>query len=182
MKIYTKKGDTGNTSTISGEILSKHHAKIEAGGAVDETNSALAVASLYVKHEKVQKILLHLAHLMFNLGSSINKKYNSSDVKDFEINLDDVLLLEQMIDDCEKDLPKLTNFILPRGSKGAVFLHQARSIARRAETKVVALAEIEEINPNVLAFINRTSDLLFVLARYENKDCGGDILWQNKNF
>ena len=179
MKIYTKKGDAGKTMTASGLSVSKYDEKIEASGAVDETNSAIAMALLYVENKQVKDILLKLSHLIFNLGASISTTYNPNDIKDFAINAADVLFLEQQIDNLEKDLPKLHNFILPCGSQGAVFLHYARSIARRAERRVVLLAAKEELSPYVLAFMNRLSDLLFVLARYENLQFGGDILWNN---
>lgn len=175
MKIYTKKGDLGQTSAPDGRTVFKDDLSIEALGAIDEANSVIGVTLAHIKDEKVKKILLNLSSLMFSLGADLISQ------KDLIINGSHIALLEKALDDFAHDLPEIHNFILPQGSKGAAFLHQARSVVRRAERRIVALSHKTAINPELLIFINRLSDLLFVLARSENLKFGSEIVWSNES-
>lgn len=170
-KIYTKTGDQGDTSLLGGKRVSKDSLRVEAYGTVDELNSCLGAAISFLENEELKKHLKEIQSDLFNLGSELSlTELKKREV--FGIHLDwgrRTLALENLIDDFTSELPELRNFILPGGDKGAAFLHLSRSICRRTERKVVALASKEEINPSVLVYLNRLSDLLFTLARFENK-------------
>lgn len=171
MKIYTKKGDSGETSLFGGTRVSKSSARIKAYGTVDELNSLMGVAGSYslspkgtVWTEKVQEYL-------FILGSDLATP-PSSKTRINRIGEEEIEALEQTIDEMEKELDPLKNFILPGGSHGGANLHLARTICRRAERAAVACAQEEEVSADSIKFLNRLSDFLFVLARYENKYAG----------
>lgn len=170
MKIYTKTGDKGETGLFGGERVNKNSYRIEAYGTVDELNSSIGLALTEVGDEEVKKILLKIQNELFVLGSDLaspdtekNKKLNIRRVpKDFFLNA------EMTIDQFENKLEPLKNFILPGGSKSAAMLHVCRTVCRRAERRVVELSGRENINGNIIVYLNRLSDLFFVLARYEN--------------
>lgn len=171
MKIYTKTGDQGQTS-LWGEAgekrIAKNHLRVEAYGTVDEANACLGVARLNLDGELADQIT-HLQHRLFALGadlSTLNRK------RQHHIQEEDVLWLETLIDRYEATLPPLRQFILPAGSAPSAFLHQARTMVRRAERRVVALYEKDPGPPEILRFLNRLSDLLFVLARQANFERG----------
>lgn len=170
MKIYTKTGDLGETGLFGGERVSKDSLRIEAYGTVDELNSILGIAVADVTGNGVKELLQDIQNRLFNLGSDLatpdtekNKKLNIARVPDEYISS-----IEQAIDFYNDKMPELRYFILPGGSRGAAYLHLARTVCRRAERRVVALNMGEEINKNIVIFLNRLSDLFFVLARYEN--------------
>ncbi|MCM3726412.1 cob(I)yrinic acid a,c-diamide adenosyltransferase [Neobacillus cucumis] len=174
MKIYTKTGDKGTTSLIYGQRVAKNDIRVEAYGTCDETNSMIGLALSYLKNEnfqgkeiienvyhKIQTTLFHVgAELATPTGKEVKWKLASSDIE----------LLEQQIDDWDTTLPGLSNFILPGGHPAGAAFHMARTIVRRAERCAVSLGE--EVNPLVLAYLNRLSDLLFVTARYVNYQLG----------
>lgn len=171
MKIYTKKGDSGETSLFGGSRVSKSSARIEAYGTVDELNSIVGLAASYslspkgtVWTEKVQQYL-------FVLGSDLSTP-PSAKTRINRIGEEELTALEQTIDEMEEELEPLKNFILPGGSHAGATLHMARTVCRRAERAAVACAEQEELSEYSLKFLNRLSDFLFVLARYENKYAG----------
>tara|TARA_B100002052_G_scaffold296421_1_gene324856 strand:+ start:64585 stop:65148 length:564 start_codon:yes stop_codon:yes gene_type:complete len=174
MKIYTKKGDKGYTQLLGGTRVTKNNKKLECYGTLDELNAF--IGNLYDEDiNKTQKnILLIVQNLIFNIGSCIafDKKKNKIDLP--EISNDDIHILESQIDNMEKKLSPLTNFILPSGHPNASKCHIARTVCRRAERTLVSLSEHEEINFLHLKFLNRLSDYLFVLARYI-------LLEENKN-
>lgn len=151
MPIYTKKGDKGRTCLYSGERVSKDSLTIEAIGAIDEANSWLGIIGDF---EDIQRNLMTISSILAGA--------------DLKFALAGTRKLEKEIDKLDKDLPILTNFILPGGSKEASLLHLARSVVRRAERAVVVLAKAEKINPNIPSFLNRLSDFLFTLARKAN--------------
>ena len=174
MKIYTKTGDTGETSLVGGTRVSKSDAKIEAYGTVDELNSSLGViASLDVHYSDFIK---SIQHKLFNIGSVLAAEEDLS----FElpdIALSDISLLEQEIDRLNKSLPKLKNFILPGGSVLSAHTHVSRCICRRAERRVVILGDAKY--GMHIKYLNRLSDYLFILSReflrIEGKE---EVIWQ----
>ncbi len=183
MKIYTKTGDEGFTGLFGGERVSKDSARIETYGTIDELNSFIGLAVTEIKNEEIKKLLLKLQNQLFIVGSDLatpieekNKKYNITRVtKEFYLDL------EKEIDYFDAKLDPLKNFILPGGTKGAALLHVCRSICRRAERQIVALKREVNIGDNILIFVNRISDLFFVLARYENHSSNvGDTKWEAK--
>jgi cob(I)alamin adenosyltransferase len=180
MKIYTKTGDSGETSLFGGKRVAKDDLRIQAYGTVDEVNSALGLAYTEVKSEEVKQIIKQIQNELFITGSDLATDLNNknSSLHISRINENHSTRLEKYIDELDSKLPQLTNFILPGGLKGAALLHHARTICRRAERQIVSLSKNEKINPQVIIYINRLSDLLFVLARYENHINGvEDILW-----
>ena len=181
MKIYTKTGDNGETGLFGGERVRKNSLRIEAYGTIDELNAFIGLAVIEVTDLSVRKILQKIQNQLFTVGSDLstpdtekNKKLNINRTPE-----DFYLSAEKMIDEYDSKLDELKNFILPGGSKGAALLHICRTIARRAERQVVALNSTVKIGNNIIIFLNRLSDLFFVLARYENAVTGTpDINWK----
>ena len=180
MKIYTKGGDKGETGLFGGERVPKDLERIEAYGTIDELNSFIALAVLEIKDIELRTLLERIQNYLFVLGSDLstpdtekNSKYNIPRISQeyFES-------LEKEIDYFDARNSELKNFIIPGGDKGAVKLHVCRTICRRAERRVVALSKKENIGENILIFLNRLSDLFFVIARYQNKISGiDDTIW-----
>ncbi len=167
MKIYTKKGDTGETSLFGGQRVRKDHVRIEAYGTVDELNSILGTV---ISHQPVQKLTEHLVEIqkeLFVIGADLATPQEKQS-KVVRIKEEPIQQLELLIDELDGVLPKLTSFILPSGSLAATQLHVARTVCRRAERCVLTAMEYEPINPLILQYLNRLSDLLFVMARFEN--------------
>ena len=176
MKIYTKKGDSGETSLFGGKRVSKNSIRIEAYGTVDELNSHLGFARTLDPSPRMDADVQTLQEMLFVLGADLATPAGGT-VK--RITEDDVTALEQRIDALEPDLPALKNFILPGGSPLAAHLHIARTVCRRAERLVTALGESENLDPYPLKFLNRLSDLLFVMARHANRTSGKkDTPWK----
>jgi cob(I)alamin adenosyltransferase len=169
MKIYTRTGDTGETSLLGGERVSKASLRVETYGEVDELNASLGVASAEVQHPQIQTALKEIQHDLFSLGARIAHPDGEPSSQKVELGIQDVEGLEKQIDRFESGLPKLDHFILPGGSKASALLHQARSICRRAERTLVTLAGKDKVPSISLAYLNRLSDLLFVMARLENQ-------------
>ncbi len=167
-KIYTKTGDLGETGLFGGRRLSKSHLRIEAYGTVDELNSHLGLVRDQQSDEEIRKELHHIQSLLFSVGSILasdpEKKLPLPAVEE-----SDVTALEEAMDRMDLELPELKNFILPGGHPGVSSCHIARCVCRRAERLSVALHEEEPINPEVLTYLNRLSDYLFVLARKLSK-------------
>ncbi|PIN74633.1 ATP:cob(I)alamin adenosyltransferase [Candidatus Woesearchaeota archaeon CG10_big_fil_rev_8_21_14_0_10_37_12] len=168
MSIATKTGDKGETSLLGGTRVSKYDIRIEAYGTVDELNAAIGVALCYVESPGVKDTLYQIQHDLFTIGAELAALATqiSKTPKITEKHLNNV---EQAIERVESMLPKQTEFILPKGTKGATQLHLARTICRRAERKVVACKEHYAINPDIVKYLNRLSDLLFLFARKENQ-------------
>jgi cob(I)alamin adenosyltransferase len=164
--IYTKRGDKGKTSLYKKDPnnrnkISKSDCLIHALGAIDELNSYLGVITSHSQDQKLNKTITDLQKDMFTIGSIIGGS-------GLRFSKSKTTKLEKIIDELEKKLPPLKNFILPGGSKVAAHLQYARSLARKAERTTVALNEDEKIRPQVLTYLNRLSDLLFMLARQAN--------------
>ena len=171
MKIYTKQGDQGQTALIGGDRVSKHSIRIETYGTVDELNSILGVAIANEHQQFTGDVINEVQHQLFILGADLATPFHS-DARIDRISEQEVQYLEQKIDFMEESLPPLKNFILPSGSMTGATLHHARTVCRRAERLAVVCSNQEKINDMVLQYLNRLSDFLFVLARYENHQNG----------
>ena len=179
-KIYTKTGDEGMTGLGGGRRVLKDSARVRAYGTVDELNSAIGVALALGLSERLGTDLGTIQNELFDLGSDLC--WPSDDERRERIPTvqpHHVEKLERLIDELNEVVGPLTNFLLPGGSPGAAQLHLARTICRRAERETIALSREEEIGALVLPYLNRLSDALFVMARYENHERGvGEPLWQ----
>ena len=177
MKIYTKTGDDGNTGLQGDFRIAKSHPRILAYGTVDEANAMIGVVLSNVLDDDVREVLNTIQNELFLLGSDLSNQ-NLNDLKN-RISLDMVEKLEKIIDKFELELPPITNFILQGGNVAAAQIHQVRTIVRRAETRVVQLSDKDEINSNCIKYLNRLSDLMFVMGRLINKRNGiEDIIWK----
>jgi cob(I)alamin adenosyltransferase len=169
MKIYTKTGDQGQTGLFGGARVSKAHARVDAYGDVDELNCALGAVRPHVSDTAADALLLAIQSELFTLGAELARDPS----KQIDLGIDviedgDVQRLETAIDERERDLAPLKTFILPGGSAESAALHLARAVCRRAERKLVLLAQTEPLRPVLLRYVNRLSDLLFVMARHAN--------------
>ena len=184
MKIYTKTGDKGETGLFGGERVSKDSLRISAYGTIDELNSVIGLAITEVGDKSVKENLLKIQNQLFVVGSDLA---TPEDKKTKKLNIQRTPAsyyadIEKMIDEYDEQLEELRNFILPGGSKGAAMLHVCRTICRRAEREVVALKNSVTIGENIIIFLNRLSDLLFVLSRFENKVSNHpDTIWNPKS-
>ncbi len=180
MKLYTKTGDSGLTSLNDGKRVKKNAARVETYGTVDELNAIIGIARSFDLPSEMEADFEHLSLDLFNLGSDIATRRNA-DVKFKVVRIEqgNVDWLERKIDEYDEKLPTLTHFILPGGTKAAAFLHQARTVCRRAERLAISLSESEDIGEFVVIYLNRLSDYLFVAARLANFYAGkSDILWK----
>lgn len=183
MKIYTRKGDSGDTSLFGGARRSKSDARVEAYGTVDELNNTLglAAATLTQPLEDWRERLTVIQSDCFTLGAMLASARTGAAKPEHIPELPEarVEALEDWIDELDAGLPPLKSFVLPGGVAAAAAFHVARGVCRRAERRVVALAQSEEVEPVVLKYLNRLSDLLFTLARAANARLGGkDIEWR----
>lgn len=170
-RIYTRTGDAGETGLLGGRRVGKDHPRVEAYGTLDELNSVLGVARAFLKQEKpqlegVDPVLEEFQHDLFALGAEVASPAGGQNVP--RCTAEDVQRLERHIDRLDAGLPPLREFILPGGAVGGSLLHLARTVSRRAERRLVTLAKTETLNPELLRYLNRLSDLLFVLARSVN--------------
>jgi cob(I)alamin adenosyltransferase len=172
MKLYTKTGDDGTTSLFSGGRVSKHHLRVEAYGTVDELNSVIGVARAHQPHPQTEEWLERIQNQLFHLGADLATPLDAKADWVVRLEAETVRWLETTIDTLTEPLPELKNFILPGGSLVAAQLHVARTVCRRAERLVVALKEHEAVNEQALIYLNRLSDFLFTLARWENWQSG----------
>ena len=166
MKIYTKKGDSGHTSLIDGQIVNKHNLFVDAYGTVDELNSFLGLLKDYIKDEKIKDILNNIQPKLFSIGSILASGKNQNMLEKVKIEKRDVKYIEFHIDSMNNELPELKNFIIPGGHKISSYSHVCRSICRRAERRISELNNEQSVDPNILSYINRLSDFFFVLSRY----------------
>ncbi len=181
MKIYTKTGDKGETSLFGGKRVWKDDLRIQAYGTTDELNAVLGIAVAELSDVELKDVISGIQNDLFTVGSDLASPIEKEN-KNFVIPRIDsqfVTRLELLIDKFDSKLPALKNFILPGGSKVSAILHHARTVCRRAEREVVALSRIEGINDQIEVYLNRLSDLLFVLARFENfSSKHPDIEWR----
>jgi cob(I)alamin adenosyltransferase len=180
-KIYTRTGDDGTTGLVDGSRCAKFSARIAAMGVVDEANSAIGLAICALTDEGQRALLTRVQNDLFDLGADLATPAENGDFAPSEMVLRIVpsqpLWIEAQIDALNERLEPLTNFVLPGGSEAAARVHVARATTRAAERAMVALAAEEPVNPAALAYINRLSDLLFVLARVANNDGRADVKW-----
>jgi len=177
MKIYTRTGDQGMTSLFGNERVSKSDLRIRAFGTVDELNAVLGLARAEGLSPRCDEIIAQLQNQLFDLGAELATP-DPSDRGTELLQTEGITRQEAIIDEFEQTLAPLTSFILPGGAKTAATLHMARCVCRRAEREIVSLAKEVPIRETVLEFINRTSDLLFVLARTANTEAGvADVPW-----
>lgn len=179
-KIYTRTGDAGQTSIGDGTRVSKLDRRIIAGGIVDELNSFVGMAVAELEDEELAKTLRNLQQRLFDLGADLTSPWNPTPTEEDHcprIAERHILELEKQIDEYNAELGSLTSFVLPGGTKAAAALHVARSTCRKAELAILKLRQIESLNPHICAYINRLSDLLFVLARHANNKGQTDVLW-----
>ena len=181
MKIYTKTGDSGETSLFGGERVAKDSPRIEAYGTVDELNAFIGLAITEVKDPGVKKLLVKIQNQLFVVGGDLatpeNEKNGKSKIQ--RVTSEFYIEAEIAVDNFEVKLEELKNFIVPGGSKPAALLHVCRTICRRAERRVVELKRTVNSVENIIIYLNRLSDLFFVLARYENLVSGiPDTKWK----
>ncbi len=174
-RIYTRTGDKGTTGLGEGRRVDKDSARIEAIGDVDELNCTIGLIRYHDIRPSIDETLGAVQHRLFDLGGELSMPGYAA------LTLLHVESLEQRLDEFNEELPPLKEFILPGGGPGASACHLARAVCRRAERHLVSLAREEEVNPSALAYLNRLSDLLFVLSRVLARDEGGvEVLWRNE--
>ncbi|MDE6347503.1 MAG: cob(I)yrinic acid a,c-diamide adenosyltransferase [Bacteroides sp.] len=181
MKIYTKTGDKGTTSLVGGTRVPKTHVRLEAYGTVDELNAQLGLLVTYLLDQEDRTFLQQVQNSLFAIGSHLATDREKTGLKAASIiRPEQVEQLEREIDRLDVLLPPLSAFVLPGGSRGAAVCHVCRTVCRRAERRILALAEQAEISSELLAYVNRLSDYLFILSRKMNQDeKKGEIFWNN---
>ncbi len=186
-KVYTRTGDAGKTRLAGGQQVWKDSLRVDAYGTVDEVNASIGVvrvlnAELVNQNRhagRLEEELRWVQNKLFDVGSLLATAPGQTFKNMPQVTAKDVTRLEKLIDGCQKDLEPLKEFILPGGGKVSGFLHQARTVCRRAERLCVALSKTEPVDPTVIKFINRLSDALFVLARWVAKTQGEpEFLWE----
>ncbi|EWH01763.1 cob(I)yrinic acid a,c-diamide adenosyltransferase [Halomonas sp. BC04] len=176
-RIYTRTGDKGDTGLGDGSRVVKHDRRVEAFGTVDEANASLGLAQLHAQGE-LQAVLATVQNDLFDVGADLcTPEQEDPKYPPLRVTASQVEYLERQIDTMNGDLASLRSFILPGGTPLAAHLHLARTIARRAERLVTQLMVDQPVNPEVLRYLNRLSDLLFVAARKANDNGAGDVLW-----
>ena len=185
MKIYTKTGDSGTTGLIGGTRVPKNHIRIDSYGSLDELNSYLGLVRDQDIDQLYRHTLIKVQEKLFVIGAVLATDPDKETLKNgkkrlniSKISAKDIALLEQQIDDMNETLPPMTHFVLPGGHQTVSFCHIARCVCRRAERLIVALHQITPLDPNILTYLNRLSDYLFVLARKLSDDLKTDeIKW-----
>jgi len=175
-RIYTRTGDAGETGLIGGRRVRKDDPRVEAYGALDELNSALGAARAFLQDEEIGAILDRIQHELFALGAEVAAPGDAPDIP--HATAAQVEALERVIDRFDAALPPLRAFILPGGHPAGSLLHLARTIGRRAERRMITLGRTESVNAEIVRYLNRLSDLLFVLARAANRRSGAaEVVW-----
>jgi len=179
MKIYTKKGDTGETSLIGGTRVPKHHIRVDAYGATDELNVYIGLIADQQIDTAYKNVLNEIQDRLFTIGASLASDPERSKMSIPDLKPTDITFLEGQIDEMETKLPTLQNFILPGGHTTVSFCHLARVICRKTERIVTHLAENEQVEPLIITYLNRLSDYLFVLSRKIARDLDvEEITWR----
>jgi cob(I)alamin adenosyltransferase len=186
-RVYTRTGDLGDTALVGGRRVAKDSARIEAYGGIDELNAIIGLARVFnleqrersEKHRWLDGVLRRLQNELFDLGSELATPADAVYEGMFRVGPAEVAALERLIDECQKDLEPLRSFVLPGGGRVSGFLHQARTVCRRVERRILALSRAEPIGEAPLRYVNRLSDLLFVLSRWVGKHLGEtEYLWE----
>lgn len=177
--IYTRTGDKGTTSLVSGQRVSKADRRIESYGTIDELNSFIGLLMTAIEDPEDEKFLLFIQHKLFTIGSYLATDQSTTELKiESQVTQESIEKIEHEIDRIDETLPKMKNFVLPGGCRSASLAHVCRTVCRRAERRIYSLAEQAEVEDPVLIFVNRLSDYLFVLARKEClKHNGKEIIW-----
>ncbi|EKV32336.1 Cob(I)alamin adenosyltransferase PduO [Caenispirillum salinarum AK4] len=182
-RIYTRGGDKGKTSLGDGKRVPKHDLRVDAYGTVDEVNAVIGLARLHTAGSAADQMLMRIQNDLFDLGADLciplpeEAADPEAEKMALRIESGQVERLEAEIDSMNADLEPLKSFVLPGGDPAAAHLHLGRTVARRAERVMTALAEAEGVNPEAIRYMNRLSDHLFVMARYLNAQGPGDVLW-----
>jgi cob(I)alamin adenosyltransferase len=181
LKIYTKTGDAGSTGLFGGGRVDKDHPRVEAYGDVDELNAALGLARAIELMPRIDEVIVPLQRDLFAIGALLatpDQEKMHQQLAKARIDDERIAELERAIDGCDRELEPLRSFILPGGTPKAAALHVARTICRRAERRIVSLQRDVELPPLVVIYMNRLSDLLFMLARVANQRAGaGEVTW-----
>ncbi len=185
-RVYTRSGDKGDTGLVGGARVPKDALRIEAYGTIDELNSIVGLARVFNTEAatnpataRIEEMLKRLQNELFDLGSELATPPQAFYEGMFRVTAEDVKALERLMDECQKELEPLNSFILPGGGKLSAFLHQCRTVCRRAERIVLRLGREEDIGPWPLRYLNRLSDLFFVLSRWIAKHSGEpEYLWE----
>jgi cob(I)alamin adenosyltransferase len=186
-RVYTRTGDGGETALVGGRRVSKDAPRIEAYGTIDELNAIIGLARVF-NAERLKKgkdyrwldeVFRRIQNELFDLGSELATPEDAAYEGMHRVGETEVTALEKLMDRCQKDLKPLKSFVLPGGGRVGGFLHQARTVCRRAERRVLALARVATISPWPLRYVNRLSDLLFVLSRWVGQRLGEkEYLWE----
>jgi cob(I)alamin adenosyltransferase len=185
-KVYTRHGDKGETHLVGGARVAKDAPRIESYGTIDELNAVLGIVRAFnddaprtTFSTRLDQILRQVQNELFDLGSELATPPDAAWEGMIRIGPEQIRVLERTIDECQRDLTPLESFILPGGGKIAAFLHQARTVCRRAERDILRLMRKEEVGEHVLGYVNRLSDLLFVLSRWTSHHSGEpEYLWE----
>jgi cob(I)alamin adenosyltransferase len=186
-RVYTRTGDKGETGLVGGKRVAKDSPRIEAYGTIDELNSVVGLARAFNDekinagdaHRFLDVVLRQIQDELFDLGSELATPADFFQEGMYRVGEHEVKRIEQLIDECQKDLEPLKSFVLPGGGKIGAYLHQCRTVCRRAEREILRLSRVEEMSEWPLRYANRLSDLFFVLSRWISKQTGeGEYLWQ----
>ena len=186
-RVYTRTGDKGETALVGGRRVPKDSSRIEAYGTIDELNSIVGLARVFNEeklkkgkaHRLLDEILRKIQDELFDLGSELATPADFTYEGMYRLGEKEVKRIEELIDECQKELGPLKSFVLPGGGKIGGYLHQCRTVCRRAEREILRLSRVEEISEWPLKYVNRLSDLFFVLARWVGKSTGEkEYLWQ----
>ena len=185
-RVYTRTGDGGETALVGGRRVAKDAPRIEAYGTIDELNAVLGLARVFnaeqldrgEKYRWLDEVLRKMQNELFDLGSELATPADAVYEGMWRVGEREVTALERLIDECQKDLAPLKSFVLPGGGRVGGFLHQARTVCRRAERLILALSRVEPIGDGPLMYVNRLSDALFVLSRWVGRHLGEtEYLW-----
>ena len=180
MKIYTKTGDKGTTSLIGGKRVLKNSNKLNAYGSIDELNSFLGLLRAKTTDENIKNEILDIQNTLFNVGAHLALDENVEKIPEFaQINDEKIKKIEDLIDFFQENLPKITNFIIYGENELSAICHVCRAICRRAEREIITVNQQYNIDNNIVTYVNRLSDFLFVLARvYTKNEEKSDFLWK----
>ena len=186
-KVYTRVGDKGETGLVGGKRVPKDSPRIDAYGTIDELNSIVGLARVFNEenldageaHQFLDGVLCQIQDELFDLGSELATPPEFFQEGMYRVGEKEIERIEKLIDQCQKDLQPLKSFILPGGGRVGAYLHQCRTVCRRAEREILRLSRAEEVNHDVIKYMNRLSDLFFVLSRWISKQTGEqEYLWQ----
>ena len=186
-RVYTRTGDRGDTALVGGRRVPKDAPRIEAYGTIDELNAVVGLARVFNEerlaagegHQWLDEVLRRLQNQLFDLGSELATPEDAVYEGMYRLGEENIKELERLIDRCQKELQPLKSFVLPGGGRVAAFLHQARTVCRRAEREILRLSRVEPIGEWPLKYVNRLGDLLFVLSRWVARRLGEkEYLWE----